>query len=398
MLDYRWEDIKRPALVPLLKRYAEQDSSDPEQDIHYNARTLAALALRRWFELDPAGALSAIIREISRAKPRFGVRKLGILPDQTLPEVDRLLVEHLHGDQDFDTASNLASLIGRYGTREILPQVLQKLDANIGKWNCALQNPLLAYVLRVDPESARPRLEKAIVTRDKENMCNRSFFSEIAAIHYDPLLEELAIRALDNADDTFVSGAAGMLAAFGSSAAEAALWKRYEKWCKRWAGREAQINLEAVSAHIMQERRTENLSFGQSLGSAIAGGQGWLTDEAKLQRLKAMSKVPTIQADIDRYLEHWRRPALALVISSCGSTSSAPPYVTDRNPFSASVAHYRFDSRDELKEKLSQFPRGTKFEFWRPSDETDQACVDDLRAFLTSHEFSVTDAKIDDGR
>jgi hypothetical protein len=396
LLGIRWEEIKRPSLVPLLKRCAEQDSSGPQQDIHYNARTLAALALRRWFELDPTDARPAIIREISRAKPRFGVRELGILPDQTLPEIDRLLAEHFHGDEDFETASNFAALIGRYGSREILPQVLQKLDASIGKWSCAVQNPLLAYVLRVDPESARSRLEKAIVKRDKENMCNGSFFSEIAAIHYDPLLEEVAIRALDNPDDTFASGAAGMLAAFGSSASEAALWKCYEKWCKRWAGHEAQINLEAVSAHIMEERRTENLSLGRSLGRAIAEGDGWLTDETKLQRLKAMSKVPTIQADMDRYLEHWHRSALTLMISSCGPTRSAQPDVADLIRFSASVAHYRLDSREALKEKLSQFPRSTKFEFWRPSDKTDQGCIDDLRAFLTSHEFSVTDARIDE--
>lgn len=386
LLEGVWQRIKTPAILPVLKRAAQDEEAD-----------LAGIAIRRWFELDPDGARSAIISEISRPKPRLGVRRLGILPEQTLPAVDRLLVEHLRGDQDFDTASNLASLIGRYGSREILPQVLQKLDANIGKWNCAVQNPLLAYVLRFDPESARPRLEKAIVTRDKENMCDGSFFSEIAAIHYDPLLEELAIRALDNTDDTFVSGAAGFLAGFGSSATEAALWKRYEKWCKRWAGREAQINLEAVSAHIMQERRTENLSVGESLGRAIAEGQGWLTDEAKLQRLKAMSKVPTIQADIDRYLEHWHRSVLTLMISSCGPTSSAQPSdVADFNRFSAQVAHYRLDSRDELKEKLSQFPLGTKFELSRPWDKTDQTCIDDLRAFLTSHEFSVTDAKIDE--
>jgi hypothetical protein len=397
LLGTRWKEIRRPALVPLLKRYAEQDSSDPNQDSHDNVRTLAALALRRWFELDPAGARPAIIREISRAKPRFGVRELGILPDQTLPEVDRLLVEHFHGDEDFETASNLASLIGRYGSRKILLEVLQKLDANIGKWTYAVQNPLLAYVLRVDPESARPRLEKAVLTRDKENMYDGSFFSDLAAIHCDPVLEELAIRALDDADDTFVSGAAGFLGGFGSSATEAVLWKRYEKWCKRWAGREAQINLEAVSAHIMQERRTENLSVGRSLARAIAEGAGWLTDEAKLQRLKAMSKVPTIQGDIDRYLEEWHRSPLFLSIISCGPSNAQTSDVADLNRFWAQVAHYTFYSRDALKGKLIQFPRGTKFELSPPWDKTDQTCIDDLRAFLTSHEFSATDSKIDEG-
>lgn len=399
LLSYRWEDIKRPALIPLLKRCAEQDSSDPHQDIHYNARTLAALAIRRWFELDPAGAWPAIISEMSRAKPRFGVRELGMLPDQTLPEVDRLLVEHFHGDEDFETASNLASLIARYGTPEILPQVLQKLDANIGKWGYGLQNPLLAYVLGVDPKAARPRLEKAIVTRDKDNLYGRTFFQDIAAIHYDPILDELAIRALDDSDLAFAAGAAHMLAEFGSSAAEAALWKRFEKWCKRWAGHEREVNLMGVSADYMEKGGTNDLIVGEALVNAIVHGNRWLTDGPKLQRLMAMSKVPAIQHQIEMCLEEWRPSLLKLTMFSCGSANGAPPsdvWAIDR--FSARVAQYEeLDSLDALKEKLSQFPPGTKFELSPPSKGANRSCVDDLRAFLASHEFSVTDAKIDDG-
>ncbi len=169
--------------------------TDPDDPSAIGSR--AAVALRRWFDLDPIGGRAAIIDEISQPKPRFSLRELGILPDKTLPNVDRLLVEHLGEAEEFEVRVKLVQLIARYGTPKILPQVLQKLDANIEKWGCVLQTPLLAYVLRVDPEAARPRLEKAIATRDRTNMCDDRFFGEIAKIHYDPLLEELRCSLIE---------------------------------------------------------------------------------------------------------------------------------------------------------------------------------------------------------
>jgi hypothetical protein len=262
-----------------------------------------------------------------------------------------------------------------------------------------VQAALLAYTLRVDPESARPRIEKAVTAHRKNIIgCKRDLLREIVAIHYDPLLESIALRALDDSDDEVAEIAAGLLEGHGSVAAESALWRRYEKWCKRWAGRELQVNLQAVAAQRLDEPGRDDVSVGRSFVRAIAEGDGWLTDEAKLQRLKAMSKIPTIQADIDRYLEEWHRSPLALTIFSCGPTSSVRTSdVADINRFSARVAHYSFSSRDALKGKLSRFRPGTKFELSRPSDKTDQTCIDDLRTFLTSREFSVTDAKIDEG-
>ena len=90
---------------------------------------------------------------------------LGLLPDETLPEVDFALAQHFRTSHDLDGSSNLASLIARYATAAILPQITENLDAHIGKWACAIQNPILAYVLRVSPASARPRIQQAITAQ-----------------------------------------------------------------------------------------------------------------------------------------------------------------------------------------------------------------------------------------
>jgi hypothetical protein len=50
-------------------------------------------------------------------------------------------------------------------------------------------------------------------------------------------------------------------------------------------------------------------------------------------------------------------------------------------------------SPDALKEKLSQFPAGTKFVLSPSLGEKDQQCVAELRDFLTDRGMFVTEEK-----
>src|SRR5439155_2976740 len=234
-LEIRWDEIKNPALLPLLKRYAETDFSKIPREDYHDVRQRTIWALRCWFELDPAGARPAIIKEIVRPNPRFSSREVGFLPDATLPEVDKPLAEHLAAE-NFDQPSNVALLIARYATGAIAPEVIKQLDAHLGKAACDFQNPLLAFLLRVEPKLARPRVERAIAARGKDfTACNHSVLEDIAAIHYEPLLEDIAIHVLDDVDREVAVRAAEILGKFGSRAGESALWQRYERWCKRWS-------------------------------------------------------------------------------------------------------------------------------------------------------------------
>ena len=258
LLSFRWDKIKSPALLPILKRYAQSYRDFPQMRTQpaYDSLQLSANALRRWYELDPVGARPAIITEITRPRPRFDARVLGLLPDKTLPEVDFVLAEHFLANDDLDGETNLASLIARYATDAILPQITQKLDPRIGKCACAIQNPLLAYVLRVSPVSARPRIEKAIAARGEGfSACNHDLFQIVSAIQYDPLLEDIAVKSLNDPDPEVAMTAATMLGNFGSADAESALWQRYATWNEQWAGRESELDIsfaERVNEKVYQ--------------------------------------------------------------------------------------------------------------------------------------------------
>ncbi len=129
--------------------------------------TLAAgTALARWYEMDPDGARAAIITELQRPKPRFGVRFLGLLPDKSLPQVESALAQHLVADTDLKTDAdvesqvNLAELLNRYATPAVLPAVLPFFN---GPARRALGGERLSscMVLRADPDAARPLVQRA---------------------------------------------------------------------------------------------------------------------------------------------------------------------------------------------------------------------------------------------
>src|SRR6266496_1206108 len=381
LLSFRWDKIKSPALLPILKRYAQSYRDFPEmrEANAYNSLQLSAAALQRWYELDPAGARPAIITEITRPRPRFGARVLGLLPDKTLPEVDFALAEHFVASDDADGESNLASLIARYATDAILPQITEKLDPKIGKWACAIQNPILAYILRVSPVSARPRLEKAIAARGEEfSACNHSLFQLVSEIQYDPLLEEIGIKSLDDPDPEVAMTAATMLGNFGSPAAESALWQRYASWSAQWAGREPELDItfaEGLNEKVYQ------LGLGLNLMRALATGKAWLSDKTELQRLSQMTKVRRIQQQLDSYLKIWEDQPLTIFLDDGSSWAR----------FHARVAQYEFHSKDALEQKLTQFPSGTKFLLSISPVESpaNDQTLTELRTFLSSHGMSL---------
>jgi hypothetical protein len=241
----------------------------------YQSLQLSGSALRHWYELDPAGARPAIIREIMRPRPRFDARTLGILPNKTLPEVDFALAEHLAASTDAEGLVNISSLIARYASDTIFAQVTAKLDPLLGKWGCDIQDPLLAYVLRVNPEGARVRIEAAIAARGEGyTACNRFSFQGISEIYYHPVLEEIGIHSLDDPDPQVAETAATMLGKYGSPAVKAALLLRFKEWSARWAGQESELNLTFSE---QSSDRAYELGLGENLAQALATGTSHLS-------------------------------------------------------------------------------------------------------------------------
>jgi hypothetical protein len=168
--------------------------------------------------------------------------------------------------------------------------------------------------------------------------------------------------------------AATMLGNFGSPAVKSALWQRYASWSAQWTGQESELDItfsEGLNEKVYQ------LGLGLNLMQALGTGKAWLSDKTELQRLSQLTTVRRIQQQLDGYLKIWEDQPLTIFLDD-GSSSVR---------FHARVAQYEFHSMDALKNKLTQFPSGTKFllsisPVESPGNDQNLA---ELRTFLSSH-------------
>jgi hypothetical protein len=372
ILESRWEMIKSPLFLPVLRKYALQfkDFSVPNEVNAYNSLHLSGAALLRWYELEPDEARDVIIQEIMRPKPRYTARILGILPDKTLPEVEQSLAENFAKQGDAYAAENLASLLHRYATDAVLPQVLPVVDKYVGRWACATQAPILAYLLRVNPDIARPRIEAAVAARGAGySACNRTLLVELAALQQDPVLEEIAARSLDDEDPEVAGNAATFLGKYGSPAAEEMLWRRLSLWNEKWRGREREFR------YVPGEDNSNvwHGNLGSNLILALATGKSWLADESRLRKLRQLAVGQDMQQQVDGMISGWGEKSHSIFHFPIG----------DERHFR--VQQYDLNSLKALEEKLEQFPQDSSF-IWSGSGSTaaeDEKMFNELAEFLT---------------
>lgn len=376
--EYRWDAVKDPAWLPLLRSLALQYTDFPELRVMdaYQSLELSGAALRRWYELDPESARDAVIKEIVRPKPRYSASVLGLLPDKTLPEVEHVIAQHFLATDNYEIEGNLASLLFRYADSDVMPEVLGKATEKVGTWACEPQDKTLAYLLRVDPEIAEPLIEKAIMARGPQNnACRHMLLGEIGALQAHPALERLAVKSLSDPDPEVVSNAAGYLGSYGSPSAEQPLWQRYEEWSRAWAGRDKELRFVygAENPNVWQK------GLGENLARALATGVAWLSDETKIRRIKELGVGPEIAQNMDGLLNAYSQRPLTIRFSETNFASA---------PYSFNVAQYDLHSVEGLKTKLDQFPRGTVF-VWSPPEfppsERAEDFFKELSDYATQH-------------
>lgn len=352
-LQYRWREVKSAKWLPLLRSLARQyeDFPEPLTMPSYESLRLTAVALTRWYELDPKGARGAVLAEIIRPKPRYDAHVLGLLPDKTLPQEEHVIARHFLATRNYEIEGNLASLLFRYANAAVLPDVLPKVQSQVGAWACVPQNEILAYVLKVDPQTAEPLIERAIKARGpRSNACRHMVFTDIGALQTSSVLERLAVRSLNDPDLQVAGNAAVYLGEYGTADAEQALWTRYEAWSREWTGRAMELCFIAGGKNPY----VWDAGLGQSLAHALATGTGWLSGEATLHRIEKLGVDAEIKLETERDLRAWlKRPFTITYIAS------VPPRLT--------VAQYDLPSLNSLEKKLTQFPRRTKFLLFHPT-------------------------------
>lgn len=371
-----WPDIRGPQMLPLLRRvYAAPPSSavpgggQYEEDV-----TRRSLALRHLIELSPAEGRALLLAEIKSPTPRVDLATLCSLPDRTLPSLNAVLAVNLervlgNGGGDWRIAPRL---IERYATAAILPRVKAAYGDKGGKWACDLQSSLLAYFLRTDPAYGAAQLKLAL-TRRRETGCYRSVLSDVAALHYGPAVERLAVLHLHDPDPQTAADAAKTLGAYGSPAAEAPLWARMREWHRQWAGKAAEI--EPTDKNIAPE--PGQLEY--ALSFALATSSGWLLNPGQLQNLQSLCVTSDAKRNMEALKQEWTSP---VAISFGGEADEWNV-----------VQYHSLPSLAALEAKLTQFPVGTRFHLAEtnfPDPAAQDAALHRLQAVCQKHGMLLT--------
>ena len=384
-LRYGWDVLRSADLLPTLELLAKTPLENPGSNEmnSYTTRELKSAALERWFELDPESAHDEALRQIGSPDPSLTADSLAFLPGEKLPQFERLWADAFMATDDYQREAVFASLMARFGTGSAVAEVRQKANAKVGEWACAPQGAALGYLIKFEPASARPLVERAVKERGKgKTACNRSVFQDIALYATDPMLIEVAVGALDDPDPQVTMDALIYLINYGEKSAEQPIWNRYVEWSEKWRGRgDVLESREAGSVGNWEE-----VGLGENLARALIENQGWLA-------------TPDL---ISRVLERCVGEQMCTQLKQIADQAKAGPgpypvsaYRAARNE-SYQVAQYNPKSLDLLEAKIAQFPGRTRFSLTptSPENQDQKQLEDQVKALFEKNGMIVVPAAV----
>ena len=362
LLENRWRDIAGEEMLPVLRRLYEKDSNYPD---------LTSVALSRLYELSPDEGRRLIIEEMRKREPRVNMHTLTLLPDETLPEVDAL-VEERAGTDNFDPEI-LLQLAERYASSAVAAKLKSSYEKKVGRFACAPQEALLSYFLRVDRDTGLDLVERALASR-KATGCYQTLLGSIARKQMSPELEKTAISSLDDPDPEMVRSAAEMLGGYGSKDARDALLHRFEQWHELWEGREKELNEQRRTDPSNTQGRLEETLF-----RALANSPAWLADKEMITKLRQLCVSRNCRSEADSTLEQF------------GSNITVFFDMRTSKVAHTSIGQYNVLSLDQLKTKVTQYPKGTTFIFGsdRANTADEQNVFDELKIYVEKYEMKL---------
>jgi hypothetical protein len=379
LLEGGWDRIRSPLMLPVVRRKAQAGDGQ---------------ALLRWADLDPGAATVFMREELLRPVPRFSSFYLR-LPEATLPDQEKQIASNFITLTQPPDLVRSATLLHRYATRASLPIVMPFIDAKLDGWYCLIQFPVVAYLLKVAPEDAAPRVEEVLKGLGRGYCPNRAFLTDIGFLQPSLVLERIAAEQIEG-DTVFAHDGIEYLRLYGSPGAKIILWNELVAWEKRYASSGAEKRVKDQTATKDDEHQREVVA---ALTEAYFKGHGWILTPADSAAMQAL-----LGKDI---------PAQLACAFSCSSPISVGPnpgryyiyshvnqpewdkanrvdYLMPKERLHYSVNQYRCRDMEPLKEKLGQFPAGSTFDFAYDFSARDEKELVEISDFLRAHAYQVS--------
>jgi hypothetical protein len=221
LLEFRWEQIKCAEFEPVLKKILE----GPWEREDWRFAGITSLALLRYQEYKPEEARALIIEDIKRSDPFLSGRVLASLPDESLPQIENLLISHLKGKSDLE---KVIRLIERYATKNVLPEIIKFYQEGEGfPWNCPYKEGILRCWIKYDRENGIAAVMKAMNMREHQR-CYISLLGGVFSDYYGSDVEKVVISFLSDEELNVVMDSVRLLAKKGTSDCIYPLLKRLE--------------------------------------------------------------------------------------------------------------------------------------------------------------------------
>jgi hypothetical protein len=377
LLDADWHHLRSPLMLPVVRRRAGAG------DGH---------ALLRWFELDPSAATAFMRQEVVRPEPRFSSLYLR-LPEESLPAQEQQIAANFMALGSAQELVRAATLLHRYATRATLPTVLPFVDQHMTEWPCELQIPVLAYLLKVSPDDARPRIER-VLQKVSPPYCPRGeFFSSLGYMEASPMLDSLAAKQVEDGT-SLAADAAEYLGRYGSAAMKSEVWEQLRRWHKRYVESGAKLRM-SNSQNTQDDWQLYNLD--SRLRNAYVNAQGWTLSPEDVNGLSTLMNdkekgelacafncssqlgVGPASGNFDIY---------GRVNGPVFPTESRIDYLMPTESFHYSINQYQCANLKALKQKLLQFPAGSTFSVAHTGSIDDgEGDWTTISTFLLSHGY-----------
>ena len=260
--------------------------------------------------------------------------------------------------------------------------------------------PVLAYLLKVSPKEAEPRVEK-VLDGPRMQICASRFLTTLGILEPDIVLQRLALAQLEASTPAADDGA-DYLRQHAPPELKSTIWSQLERWYRSSveSGAEKRMH-DGVAAAITNDDRAKHYPVIQ-LMSAFEAAQGWVLtseDEKRLHTLLGEDNVRGMQCrfSCDGSLNVGQSAQLFRIVGrqhptqeERANTQESMEYLNSTERLGYSINQYSCADLKTFKNKLLQFPSGSTFAPYSGFSASDRDELKEISKFLTEHGYKVS--------
>jgi hypothetical protein len=355
LLSDHWNLLRSRSLLPQLRAIGQAPAEDsnampfgfPEM------KSLRAIALARWYELEPDNALIEIRHQIAQTNPDLSAGDLDFLHDQTFPEFERLWAQGFAKAKNTNDYQTVASLLMQFGTGSASPQIAPLVTQPGPDYSCGRPSEALAYLVKFSPDTARHFLQHPSGSPTAQGYdCSVAQISFIGAYVQNPILLDAAVQTLKSQDAFIVQDALTYLRRFGDESVRQPILDRYLQWSEYQSAHpttstEDDLPKRDDPTYAAARKLRDDRELGDDLARALLANQGWIPDTALVDTVRQHC---TVQQTCEN-IKWFTYPVLAV--------SATPPH----DQYSLHIGPFEPATMELFEAKIDQFPKGTVFTF-----------------------------------